>query len=116
MLAFRKNKKKKPETNIVLNRFALGERARSLGCDFATKIPDFCGARDSMLYKINRKDIYKFLSGAFFVTAGVSWYLSWYQIEVPLLGFTMTPEFVWFRVFLDFALFLISFYFGFVRK
>jgi hypothetical protein len=30
------------------------------------------------------KDVFKFLSGAFFVTAGASWYLSWFHIAVPL--------------------------------
>jgi hypothetical protein len=29
------------------------------------------------------KELLKFLSGAFFVTAGASWYLSWYHIAVP---------------------------------
>lgn len=66
--------------------------------------------------RINWKDIFKFLSGAFFVTAGASWYLFWYHIGVPLFGFTMTPEFLGFRGFIHFALFLISFYLGFVRK
>jgi hypothetical protein len=64
----------------------------------------------------NWKEICKFLSGAFFVTAGASWYLSWYRIGVPFLGFTMTPEFLAFRGFIHFALFLVSFYLGFVRK
>jgi hypothetical protein len=64
----------------------------------------------------NWKDIFKFLSGAFFVTAGASWYLSWYRIGVPLFGFTMTPEFLAFRGFIHFALFLVSFYLGFVKK
>ena len=66
--------------------------------------------------KINWKDIFKFLSGAFFVTAGASWYFSWNQISVPFFGLTMTPEFLGIRGFIHFALFLISFYFGFVRK
>jgi hypothetical protein len=64
----------------------------------------------------NWKDIFKFLSGAFFVTAGASWYLSWYHIGVPFFGFTMTPKFLEFRGFVHFALFLISFYLGFLRK
>jgi hypothetical protein len=70
----------------------------------------------ALIMIINWKDIFKFLSGAFFVTAGASWYLSWYHIGVPLFGFTMTPEFLAFRGFIHFALFLISFYLGFVRK
>ncbi len=66
--------------------------------------------------RLNWKDVFKFLSGAFFVTAGASWYLAWYRISVPFLGFTMTPEFLGLRGFIHFALFLISFYLGFIRK
>jgi len=66
--------------------------------------------------RINWKDVCKFLSGAFFVTAGASWYLSWHNISVPLFGLTMTPEFLGVRGFIHFALFLISFYFGFIKK
>jgi len=68
--------------------------------------------------RINWKDVFKFLSGAFFVTAGASWYLSWYHISVPIpfFGLTMTPEFLRIRGFIHFVLFLISFYFGFIKK
>jgi hypothetical protein len=66
--------------------------------------------------RINWKDIYKFLSGAFFVTAGASWYLWWYHISVPFFGLTMTPELLGIRGFIHFVLFLISFYLGFIRK
>ena len=67
--------------------------------------------------RINWKDVFKFLSGAFFVTAGASWYFSWYQIGVPFFGlFTMNPEFLAIRGFIHFALFLISFYLGFIKK
>jgi hypothetical protein len=65
------------------------------------------------------KDVFKFLSGAFFVTAGASWYFAWLNVAVPFpfLGFTvMTPEFLGLRGFLHFVLFLISFYLGFIRK
>lgn len=65
------------------------------------------------------KDALKFLSGAFFVTAGASWYFYWFDVAVPFpfFGFTtMSPEFLGLRGFFHFALFLISFYFGFIRK
>jgi hypothetical protein len=60
----------------------------------------------------------KVSSGAFFVTAGASWYFSWYHISVPVpfFGRTITPEFLGIRGFIHFALFLISFYFGFIKK
>jgi hypothetical protein len=67
--------------------------------------------------KINWRDVLKFLSGAFFVTAGASWYLAWYHIAMPVWGFgTMSPEFLGERGFIHFALFLVCFYFGFIRK
>ena len=64
------------------------------------------------------KDILKFLSGAFFVTAGASWYFWLLDISVPVtfLGLTMTPEFLGLRGFIHLALFALSFYFGFIRK
>ncbi len=66
--------------------------------------------------RINWKEVCKFLSGAFFVSAGANWYLSWSHIAVPFLGFTMSPELLGYRGFIHFALFLITLYFGFIRK
>jgi hypothetical protein len=61
--------------------------------------------------------VLKFLSGAFVVTAGESWYLAWYHIAVPVWEFgTMSPEFLAVRGFIHFALFLLCLYFGFIRK
>ena len=34
--------------------------------------------------KINWKEIWKFLSGAFFVTAGASCYFAYYKMDIPL--------------------------------
>ena len=65
------------------------------------------------------KDVFKFLSGAFFVTSGASWYLSWVHVTVPfhVFGFTtMSPEFLGIRGFIHFTLFLVSFYVGFIKK
>ena len=66
--------------------------------------------------RINWKEVFKFLSGAFFVSAGASWYFSWHRISVPFFGLTVTPGFLEIRGFIHFALFLISFYFGFIKK
>jgi hypothetical protein len=68
---------------------------------------------------INWKEVCKFLSGAFFVTAGASWYFSWLGMSIPFPFFgvsTMTPDFLLYRGYMHFALFLIAFYFGFIRK
>ena len=65
------------------------------------------------------KEILKFLSGAFFVTAGASWYFSSHHVAVPFpfFGFTtMSPEFLGMRGFIHFALFLACLYFGFMKK
>lgn len=65
---------------------------------------------------IRWKEVCKFLSGAFFVTAGASWYFSWHHMTVPFMGTSMSPEFLFIRGFLHFGLFLASFYYGFIRK
>jgi membrane-anchored protein YejM (alkaline phosphatase superfamily) len=66
--------------------------------------------------KIKWKEIFKFLSGAFLVTAGASWYFAWYKVDVPFMGTTMSHEFLAVRGFFHFALFLLTLYFGYIRK
>ena len=68
--------------------------------------------------KIHWKEVSKFLSGAFFVTAGASWYLSYgITLEFRSLDLlTMSPEFLGIRGFIHFALFLITVYFGFIEN
>lgn len=62
------------------------------------------------------KEISKFLSGAFFVTAGASWYFAWYGVSVPFFAGSMSPQFLAFRGGLHFLLFLFTFYWGFLKK
>ncbi len=65
------------------------------------------------------RNVCQFLSGAFFVTAGASWYFAIQNMSVPFpyFGFSeMTPEFLWYRGFLHSGLFLLAFYVGFIRK
>lgn len=69
-----------------------------------------------MSKKIVIKEICKFLSGAFFVTAGASWYFAVLNIGVPFFGTTFTPEFLGIRGFMHFAFFLVTFYFGFIKR
>jgi hypothetical protein len=66
--------------------------------------------------KINWKEICKFLSGAFFVTAGASWYFAYLKIDLPFIGTTMTHQFLFIRGFIHFVLFLTTFYFGFIKR
>lgn len=65
--------------------------------------------------KINWKEVCKFLSGAFFVTAGASWYFAWYAVDIPFMGTTMTHNFLFIRGFIHFVLFLTTFYLGFIK-
>lgn len=58
--------------------------------------------------KINWKEISKFLSGAFFVTAGASWYFALLKVDLPFKGTTMTHEFLFIRGFIHFALLEIN--------
>jgi hypothetical protein len=71
-----------------------------------------------MFKTIPWKDVCKFLAGAFFVSAGVLFYLYLAGVSVPVLGvgFTVTPEINGLRSIVHFILFLTFFYFGFIRR
>jgi hypothetical protein len=77
--------------------------------------PSVISMRRTIPMRISRKDVFKFLAGAFFVTAGATLYLAWHHILVPFFGLALTPELSWLRGFVHFALFLLSFYFGFIK-
>lgn len=62
------------------------------------------------------KESCKFLSGAFFVTAGASWYFAYYNVSVPFLNSTMSPRFLVVRGAFHFLLFVLTFFFGFIKK
>ncbi|HZP77034.1 MAG TPA: hypothetical protein VFB45_12890 [Pseudolabrys sp.] len=64
------------------------------------------------------RDVRKFLAGAFFVSAGILFYLYLADVSVPILGtgFIETPEISRNRSVVHGVLFLICFYFGFVHK
>lgn len=71
--------------------------------------------------RINWREVFKFLSGAFFVSAGTNWYF--YQLNVavplpfPLFGFAaITPEFLGIRTLIHSALFFACLYLGFIRR
>jgi hypothetical protein len=71
-----------------------------------------------MLSRIPWQDVCKFLAGAFFVNAGILFYLYLAGVSVPLLGtgFIETPEVSGLRSIIHAVLFLIFFYLGFIRK
>jgi len=64
------------------------------------------------------QDVCKFLAGAFFVNAGILFYLYLAGVSVPLLGtsFVETPELSGLRSIVHAILFLTSFYLGFIRN
>ena len=72
----------------------------------------------SLYFAWRNRDFRKFLAGAFFVSSGILLYLYLADVSVPLLGtsFVETPQISGGRSIVHFILFLLCFYFGFVRK
>jgi len=72
----------------------------------------------SLYFAWRNRDFRKFLAGAFFVSSGILLYLYLADVSVPLLGtsFVETPRISGGRSIVHFMLFLLCFYFGFVRK
>jgi hypothetical protein len=68
--------------------------------------------------KINWKELCKFLSGGFFVSAGILFYLYLTRTPVPLIGthLIVDPDINGIRSIVHTMLFLVTFYFGFIRK
>ncbi len=72
----------------------------------------------TIYFVIKSVDFRKFLTGAFFVSAGIQLYLAYAKVSIPVLGTDMvqTSEVGYTRGILHLALCLICFYFGFVKK
>jgi hypothetical protein len=64
------------------------------------------------------REFRKFLAGAFFVSTGVQFYLYLADVSVPLLGtdVVQTPALSAARCVPNFIFFLITLYFGFIKK
>ena len=71
-----------------------------------------------MFGRIPWQEVCKFLAGAFFVNAGVLFYLYLVRVSVPILGTSIvqTPEVSGARSIVHAVLFLTFFYLGFLRK
>ena len=67
---------------------------------------------------INWKEVCKFLSGAFFVSAGVLFYLYLAGSPVPVVGahLAVTPTVNGIRAGVHAVLFVVFFYLGYIRK
>jgi hypothetical protein len=72
----------------------------------------------SLYFAWRYREFRKFLAGAFFVSSGILFYLYLADVSVPLLGTNIvaTPQSSGGRSIVHFILFLLCFYFGFVRK
>jgi multisubunit Na+/H+ antiporter MnhC subunit len=64
------------------------------------------------------RDFRKFLAGAFLVSAGVQFYLAEMGVSIPIAGTgaVQTPEVGLVRASIHTVLFLLTAYFGFIRK
>ena len=71
-----------------------------------------------LYFAIKYREFRKFLSGAFFVSSGVLFYLWFTKTPVPIIGigFVETPAISGVRAAIHFVLFLLTFYFGFIHK
>jgi hypothetical protein len=74
--------------------------------------------RDNVYWAVRSRDFRKFLAGAFFVSAGMQFYLYLADVSVPLLGtsFVQTPQRSAVRSIPHFIFFLVTLYFGFIKK
>jgi hypothetical protein len=75
-------------------------------------------AAASLYFAWRYREFRKFLAGAFFVSSGVLFYLYLADVSVPLLGtdFVATPALSGARSIAHFILFLLCFYFGWIKK
>jgi hypothetical protein len=64
------------------------------------------------------REFRKFLAGAFFVSAGIQFYLYLAKVSVPLLGtdLVLTPEISRWRCIPHFIFFWLCLYYGFIKK
>lgn len=72
----------------------------------------------ALFLAVRYRELRKFLAGAFFVSAGMQFYFWQINLTVPLFGtnIAQTPEISLVRALIHFVLFLLCFYFGFIRK
>ena len=74
-------------------------------------------AAASLYFAWRSRDFRKFLAGAFFVNAGILLYLYLADVSVPILGTNIveSPEVSGYRSAVQFVLFLLCLYFGFIK-
>ena len=72
----------------------------------------------TIYFVIKSIEFRKFLTGAFFVSAGIQIYLAYANVSVPILGtdIMQTSDIGYTRGAFHFALCIVCFYFGFTKK
>jgi hypothetical protein len=72
----------------------------------------------TLYFAWHSREFRKFLAGAFFVSAGIQFYLYLAKVSVPLLSTNIvrTPEISGVRSIVHFILFGLCLYFGFIKK
>jgi hypothetical protein len=72
----------------------------------------------TLYFAIRSREFRKFLAGAFFVSGGMQLYFYLANVSVPLIGTSIvqTPNLSGLRSIFHFIFFLVTFYFGFIRK
>jgi hypothetical protein len=66
--------------------------------------------------KVKWREVFKFLSGAALAGSFVNFYLWLNGVSVPFLGYTVTPRLLGLRGLVQFVLFVVFLYFGWLRK
>jgi uncharacterized protein (DUF486 family) len=72
----------------------------------------------ALYFALKSREFRKFLSGAFFVSAGLQFYFYINDVSMPLIGtdIVQTPELSGIRSIIHFIFFLVTVYFGFIQK
>jgi len=72
----------------------------------------------TLYFAIRSREFRKFLAGAFFVSGGMQFYFYLADVSIPLVGTSIvqTPAVSGVRSILHFIFFLLTFYFGFIKK
>ena len=71
---------------------------------------------EHVMTKIKWREVFKFLSGAALAGSLTNCYLWLTRVSVPFLGYTITPRVLGLRAAVQFVLFVVFLYFGWLRK
>jgi hypothetical protein len=98
--------------------FSLGLRNRSHDSINSCPHRNRCRRLPTLYFAWRSREFRKFLAGAFFVSAGIQFYLYLAKVSGPLLGtnLVLTPEVNGLRSIPHFIFFWVCLYFGFIRK